>query len=183
MGDQLADMKLSSVRIKDFKRFTDLTVTDIPATAKLVVIVGPNGAGKSSLFEAFNYWLSVARQNIQFDPLYHMKIGGPAIADWSQMFQRITIAFHDAEINPQTDPQSARKAFYLRSAYRHEPDFSINQLNRADDMLADSRRPITLISGEARVSDNYHSESSQQVSTLYSIVQTIPRQPVRLSSD
>ena len=167
MGDQLADMKLSSVRIKDFKRFTDLTVTDIPATAKLVVIVGPNGAGKSSLFEAFNYWLSVARQNIQFDPLYHMKICGPAIADWSQMFQRITIAFHDAEINPQTDPQSARKAFYLRSAYRHEPDFSINQLNRADDMLADSRRPITLISGEARVSDNYQRIISASIDALF----------------
>ena len=160
-------MKLASAHIQDFKRFTDLTVTDLPATARLVVLVGPNGAGKTSLFEAFNYWVSIARQQYNFDSLYHAKTGRPTATDWAQMLQRIDLAFHDAQINPQTRSQQALKTFYLRSAYRHEPDFTINQLNRADDMLLDSRRPQTLMSGEARVSDNYQRIVSASVEALF----------------
>lgn len=160
-------MKLASAHIQDFKRFTDLTVADLPATARLVVLIGPNGAGKTSLFEAFNYWVSIARQQYNFDALYHSKTGRPAVADWSQMLQRIELTFHDAQINPQTRSPQALKAFYLRSAYRHEPDFTINQLTRADDMLLDSRRPQTLMSGEARVSDNYQRIVSASVEALF----------------
>ena len=39
-------MKIKEIRLKNFKRFTDLTVTEIPETAKLVVLVGPNGSCK-----------------------------------------------------------------------------------------------------------------------------------------
>ena len=49
-------MRIKSIKIKDFKRFTDLTIQNIPQTAKLVVLVGPNGCGKTSVFEAFNQW-------------------------------------------------------------------------------------------------------------------------------
>lgn len=49
-------MKIKSIQMKRFKRFTDLTIKNIPQTAKLVVLVGPNGCGKTSVFEAFNQW-------------------------------------------------------------------------------------------------------------------------------
>jgi AAA15 family ATPase/GTPase len=49
-------MKINKVSIKNFKRFTDATILNIPESAKLVVLVGPNGSGKSSVFEAFNHW-------------------------------------------------------------------------------------------------------------------------------
>ena len=49
-------MKIKSVHIKNFKRFSDLTIQNIPETARLVVLVGPNGCGKTSVFEAFNQW-------------------------------------------------------------------------------------------------------------------------------
>jgi len=160
-------MKLASARIRDFKRFTDLTITDLPASARLVVLVGPNGAGKTSLFEAFNYWVSIARERYSFDPLYHAKTGANSVANWSEMLQRIQLTFHDAEMNPQTRGKEALKAFYLRSAYRHEADFTVDQLNRADDILLDSRRPGTLITGEARVSDNYQRIVSASVEALF----------------
>jgi hypothetical protein len=160
-------MKLATARIRDFKRFTDLTITDLPSAARLVVLVGPNGAGKSSRFEAFNYWASIARERYSFDPLYHAKTGRPSTSDWSQMLQRIELTFHDAEIDPQTRSKEALKAFYLRSAYRHEPDFTLDQLNRADEVLLDSRRPGTLISGEARVSDNHQRIVAASVEALF----------------
>ena len=49
-------MKIQEVHLNKFKRFTDLTIKDIPESVKLVVLVGPNGCGKTSIFEAFNHW-------------------------------------------------------------------------------------------------------------------------------
>jgi predicted ATPase len=45
-------MKIKSIKLKDFKRFTDLTIEGLPETAQLVVMIGPNGCGKSSVFDA-----------------------------------------------------------------------------------------------------------------------------------
>ena len=52
-------MRLQSVQIKNFKRFVDLTIQNLPPDAKLVVLLGPNGCGKSSLFDAFQRRLKV----------------------------------------------------------------------------------------------------------------------------
>ena len=49
-------MKIKAIKVSDFKRFHDLTITNIPESAKLVVLAGPNGYGKSSLFDAFLAW-------------------------------------------------------------------------------------------------------------------------------
>lgn len=48
-------MKIKSIQLKNFKRFTDLTISDIPENTKLVLLIGANGSGKSSLFDAFKY--------------------------------------------------------------------------------------------------------------------------------
>ena len=49
-------MKINSIQMKNFKRFTDLTIEGLPETARLVVLIGPNGCGKSSVFEALEYY-------------------------------------------------------------------------------------------------------------------------------
>ncbi len=46
-------MKIKSLQLTNFKRFTDLTIQDIPESAKLVLLIGSNGSGKSSVFDAF----------------------------------------------------------------------------------------------------------------------------------
>ena len=47
-------MKIKSIHLHDFKRFTDLTISELPETARLVVLIGPNGCGKSSVFDALH---------------------------------------------------------------------------------------------------------------------------------
>lgn len=48
-------MKIKSVQLKNFKRFTDLTISNIPEDTKLVLLIGANGSGKSSIFDGFRY--------------------------------------------------------------------------------------------------------------------------------
>lgn len=50
-------MRIKHIELKNFKRFTDLTISDIPEESKLVLLIGSNGSGKSSLFDAFE-WLT-----------------------------------------------------------------------------------------------------------------------------
>jgi len=47
-------MKIRELKLQNFKRFTDLTLTKIPDNAKLVLLIGANGSGKSSIFDAFS---------------------------------------------------------------------------------------------------------------------------------
>ena len=56
-------MRIKNIRLKNYKRFTELTITDVPATARLVVLVGPNGTGKSSVFASFLLEASAAVNN------------------------------------------------------------------------------------------------------------------------
>jgi len=46
-------MRIKTVHIENFKRFTDLKLSDIPEKAKLILLIGANGSGKSSVFDAF----------------------------------------------------------------------------------------------------------------------------------
>lgn len=61
-------MRIKKIELKHFKRFTDLTISDIPVDAKLVLLIGSNGSGKSSLFDAFD-WLGkgVHKQIINYN--------------------------------------------------------------------------------------------------------------------
>jgi AAA15 family ATPase/GTPase len=51
-------MRIHSLRLQNFKRFTDLTIESIPDSAKLVLLIGSNGCGKSSVFDAFHFAVS-----------------------------------------------------------------------------------------------------------------------------
>ena len=158
-------MKIKSISLKDFKRFTDLRIQEIPEQAKLVILTGPNGVGKSSLFEAFNVYLTRTKDSTAFDATYHLKshdpLSGksrpPLPTGWDTLLRSIEINFHEV---PPFDPvylneAQFQKIFYIRSSYRMEPDFQISTLQRGGNMLQDDRRPAMLLSLDSRVSDNY----------------------------
>ena len=56
-------MKIKSIHLKDFKRFTDLKIEGILEKVKLVVMIGPNGCGKSSVFDAINCYTYIIKNN------------------------------------------------------------------------------------------------------------------------
>ena len=65
-------MRITGLKISDFKRFSNLSIEEIPTTAKLVLLIGENGSGKSSVFDAFDYVSKPYKEaNIEKDSYYY----------------------------------------------------------------------------------------------------------------
>ena len=144
-------MRIKSIRLQNYKRFTELTIADVPATARLVVLVGPNGTGKSSVFDSFllkasaavnNYGLSGDRGH------YYEKVGQSRSSH--EVARRVTIELHGLE----DDEVDLKSAFQVRSAYRNESDFRIQEL-RAAESEDTGPRIARIIDVDESVSKNY----------------------------
>lgn len=148
-------MKIRQIQLKNFKRFTDTTIADIPETARLVVLVGPNGCGKSSLIDAAQTW-----RNRSWDVTYHLKqIPGAQ----GNLNESVSIFFHGSQ--PNTEDQR-RKAVYARSAYRNEAEFHLMQLSHVEPALREDRLH-RLIENDQAVSLNYRRLVSQGFEDVY----------------
>ncbi len=157
-------MHIRSIHLEGFRRFSDLTIANVPATARLVVLAGPNGTGKSSIFDAFRIWHQYQVQTgVHRDSLYHPKTGSPTMNELD-LQRRVAIEFHE-EI--PIDPHLRKKIFYVRSAYRHEADFTLNRLERTPSPL--DRPPVQkLIDIDKSVSLNYQELVQQTIDGVYS---------------
>lgn len=152
------DMRFKSAAIKKFKRFTDLTVSGVPETARLIMLAGPNGCGKSSFFEALHIWHKWnSKKYPSWDVDYHVKAGSLRRDRWNN---DVVLEFHDSF------PEERKKAFYVRSAYRNDPDFRLDLLQRTGDPL-DEVRVNRMIDNDAAVSQNCQRLASQGLEDLY----------------
>lgn len=155
-------MRIKEIDLSGFKRFTQLKIVDLPPTAKLIILAGPNGNGKSSLFDAFNSYHhhKLSGLGMRWEEDYHAR-SADAGRGQPAHFERIKVSFHDAP-----DPRQWKKAFYVRSAYRNEPDFKSNNLQRTPSPL-EERRIEHLIDNDAAVAKNYRRIASLAVAELY----------------
>ncbi len=145
-------MKIKSIHLRNFKRFTDLRIQNIPETAKLVVLLGPNGCGKSSLFDAFHYESSAITGNRPNNPDYYGKVPGLA--------HHREITFHDDVLS--------EKSFCIRTAYRNQPGIIINmedlqQITQRMQPVTVERRFASMISNDMAALGNF----KRLVSNIY----------------
>ena len=149
-------MRVASLRLKNFKRFSDLVIRDIQKTAKLVVVVGPNGCGKSSLFDAFLHWYRQrAGFGINSDALYYRKDAVEEF-NWGQT----------VEVNLHDGAEAKKGSLYVRTAYRNDPDFSVDGINRPGNP-SDGVRVNRVIDNDQTVSDNYRRLVYDTMSGVY----------------
>ena len=155
-------MKLQSATIKNFKRFTHLTIQNIPSSARLIMLAGPNGCGKSSLFDAFNIWHRKVKRP-RYDPNWQMDYHSKVTSPTERFNDQVDVIFH--EESPANDNEK-KKLFYIRSAYRNDPEFKIQQLSRVGSSL-DEEIVQRMIDNDAAVSRNYQRMVAQSLDGLY----------------
>ena len=159
-------MKIREVKLNRFKRFTNLMLTSIPETAKLIVLVGPNGSGKTSLFEALNHWYKFKGFNdrgIQdYSEKNHGEVSTPQI--WRQSSERkVEISFHNDQ---QLNQEQIKGKFYFRTAYRNEPDFTVSNLHKQNNP-AETIKLQNLMQNDQTVSENYQRLVAQTLAGVY----------------
>lgn len=156
-------MHIKSVKLIKFKRFTNLAITEIPSSAKLIVLVGPNGSGKTSLFEAFNHWyrlISFGTPGKQ-DYIEKKLEGEYSNGAWYQ--DKVKIEFYDL---PSQEQERVKGKFYFRTAYRNEPDFTIGNLSQQIDPTQ-SNKLESLMLNDQTVSENYQRLVAQTLAGVY----------------
>ena len=142
-------MRFKSAVIKDFKRFTHLTVQGIPETALLIMLAGPNGSGKSSFFDALSSWHRRHTRGNAWNDDYYLKSYSRETLQWNE--EQLAVTFHDPEPN---DSQEKKKLIYTRSAFRNDPEFRSDRLQRLPDPL-DESRVNRMIDNDVAISRNY----------------------------
>lgn len=160
-------MKIKELKLNKFKRFTDLTIKDIPASAKLVILVGPNGCGKTSIFEAFNHWHRYKGWNsIGGSMDYYIKSGDNEGVNTSVWYDnRVAISAYDEALN---EKNKIKGKFYFRTAHRNEPDFITRSLSKQDNPK-DRVKFETLMVTDSSVSENYQRLVSNTLSSVFDI--------------
>jgi predicted ATPase len=155
-------MKIKSIKLKNFKRFTDLSIEHLPETAKLVVLVGPNGSGKTSIFEAFNHWYRLhGYGNVGSRDFFEKKGLEHKGDDWFS--DRVSIDFYGFKKKDRAD---IKGKFYFRTAYRNEPDFTISRLEKLGDPT-DNVGLATLMQNDVTVSNNYQRLVAKTLEGVY----------------
>ena len=143
-------MRIRKIELTNFKRFTRLTLQDIPESAKLVLLIGSNGSGKSSLFDAFD-WLSkgpvkpLPYRKRSAEEYYRKDKLNPSIGSF-EFFDLEQIIKSDWEILSGDITPIAK--FFGRSSSRIVPRISQSQDVEAIETDADS--PVTFIEGDNR---------------------------------
>jgi len=149
-------MRLVDIRIKNFRRFCDLNIRDIPASAKLVVLTGPNGSGKSSFFDALLVQYRISNDyGWSVDARYYDRPQEKRI----ELHSRITLTTN-------TGTPLGRGNLYVRSAYRSDHEFITSSLSRQGNIL-DNVSLARLIEPDASVSANYQRLASQAMEDVF----------------
>jgi hypothetical protein len=152
--------RLANVHFISYKRFTDLTITGIPESARLIVLAGPNGSGKSSIFDGFRLWHAAngSSGGYPWDESYGAKVGTPSIS-WPQ---HVILNLHGG----MPDGEDRKRLVYIRTAFRNEPDFNISSFSNLASPL-DVNRIQRLIDNDMSVSDNFQRLIMETIRGVY----------------
>lgn len=141
-------MKIKSLRLKNFKRFTDLTLQDIPENTKLVLLIGANGSGKSSVFDAFAF-VAIDRKsnrNPLENPYYHKN----KETNIEVVFETIEYEIIKSIDGWENLYKLNQGSFYGRTSFRQVPRLAKTSLGTYFNILSDNDRPPTFIDRDER---------------------------------
>ncbi|PWV54486.1 AAA family ATPase [Chitinophaga sp. S165] len=156
-------MRITKLELRNFKRFSDLTIDKIPETSKLVLLIGANGSGKSSVFDAFNFiGRDVVGQfhpdnfELRIKPYYAKNEADPEVLISMSINQQV--GYSDGML--KGDRRVLKNKFIGRSSIRIVP--RISQKGTSDAVVNNSDGPFSFIDADERF-DNDLAQYIQQI--------------------
>lgn len=152
---------IAAITAHNFRRFTSLSIRNIPPHAKAVVLVGPNGSGKTAIFDAIQLWYTMnAHVGYASDFNYYNK-GYEANPNGS--ISQATVDFYEGF---QGNGPAIDGLVHARSAYRVDTDFSMQQIS-GNQGQRQPPRVQRLIDVDRSVSINYQGLVSNVVNEVF----------------
>lgn len=164
-------MKIKEIKLENFKRFTNLSISNIPDYTKLVLMTGVNGSGKSCIFDAFEV-SSLMKENEGF-----------ALADNKEYYSKdktvsskIIIKFINDETISLTNESGGdieiiekSNIFYGRSSLRQVPQLTKIVSKRHINFEKDSDRPRLYIDRDERFENDIDKISKTFLKEVYTL--------------
>ncbi len=138
-------MRITKAEFKNFKRFTDLTLANIPASARLVLLIGANGSGKSSIFDGF-----LSFRGLDAHQEYYSKTPDKCTIEVTCDDGSVLSKYRNTDgglfYSGPNNPPDLR--FIGRSSIRIVP--RIGRTSNTDQIVSDADRPRTFIDPDVR---------------------------------
>jgi AAA15 family ATPase/GTPase len=166
-------MKIKSLQLKNFKRFTDLTLQDIPDNAKLVLLIGSNGSGKSSVFDAFE---AINKRLIEEDDKFY-SFQSAAEKNYYAKDKNEIFSVHFYADNSEKqqyistnagDITKSGNSFYGRSAVRYLPRIERTFIGIPIKVADDGDRPAYYIDRDNRFENDIDLLLTEVVKKVFS---------------
>lgn len=167
-------MFIEKLELKNFKRFTDLTIdlTNLENNPKLVLLIGTNGSGKSCVFDAFEAvsgHIKDSMKNIfsnkEFEIEYYKKAQEKNF-EIALYYKNQLIVKRDENGIPN-DPKNIFR-FYGRSSLRQVPKLTRTGLGQENfNIENDSDRPKYYIERDFRFENDLEKMTEQVVSKVF----------------
>jgi energy-coupling factor transporter ATP-binding protein EcfA2 len=152
-------MYISELRLKNFKRFTDLTINlGEEQSPKLVLLIGANGSGKSAVFDAFEL-ISETRNTPRasiVDRLdyYRKQQNAAIICDFKSGSNFYNCKFPENQKQARKFVKSSfdltQTSFYGRSAIRYLPRITRTSIGKTVDIVSNKDKPQYYIDTDNR---------------------------------
>ncbi|GAB2613067.1 hypothetical protein GCM10027035_06820 [Emticicia sediminis] len=146
-------MQIQKIRLQNFKRFTDLTIEDIPENTKLVLLIGANGSGKSSVFDAFEVLnTSIKNEFSEEFNTYYLK-DNSYFSNLNLITDKGHIGVNIHNDNKTMDGGWSKiraNSFYGRSSFRQISRLTKTVLGNIIDIKNDEDRPRSFIDRDER---------------------------------
>jgi AAA15 family ATPase/GTPase len=138
-------MKISKLEIINFKRFTNLSISGIPESSRLILLIGANGSGKSSIFDGFDWLSKGIFKGVPTENSYYRKDPSKESTIFLEFSDSIQLRKIDITL---FGPRELVKRFIGRSSIRIVPRIS----NQSDvsSVSTDNDSPSTYIDNDVR---------------------------------
>lgn len=145
-------MRIKEIHLTGHKRFTKLSILDIPAEARLVVVIGPHGSGKSSLLDALHVRIQRSGYTLTDQDGYYRKAMYAAEEIPPSHYRPSNAVRIDWHTDPKPDKE--KQAIYVRSAYRNTPSIASLEI-KAPPAMAQEQRFSRMIENDLAMTTNY----------------------------